>query len=592
MSNNYDEYEYDDDYSGSNRTRKSSSDFLAKFGIALLIISAIIIVIMLVKGCSNSNKGKKENNNNGDNGPEIIIPFDYESNLLEAGKKYFNNNMIELPTAIGECNQVTLQTLIINGLVSSEDFKKCNSVNTYVRVCKLENQALQYTPWFACNDKLSSEEYYESTEGTLNSIIADQTYVEFLFLPQVLKSKEDQLGPVEEFWKEDIKYVSYKTLDTKTYYRYRDELFKWRVTSKLYYSTSGDKADAKNVNEYYTSAPSGKYVYFDNKTTEAYKWYTTTSYKEYATTSKGEKAFSDKPIGDYTLYNNGIKVTMHKTRSVKGDRYATKYYACSTSTTSSYIVFQTTSCPSDHNPSYKVNRGTFYSCADPTSSSDTIYPDYKKYLNGQGLKSTDKCTAYSDWSTPINGACPNNTNSNTCVQVTVTFYNWYKIVDNGDRTYYPSGSSTASGEKVYYTSAPKAGAIKDQATKTTAYKWYMQNTTTTSNYTAIAPGGYVNVEQTGISKWSDWSKWSKSNPKISDGRNRQIESRVKIKLQEIKQTASTDWENVGIDYMSQDSLIKVFQNQGFNVSTLEDINNNGNIRYQVKMLVRNKREVR
>ena len=35
-------------------------------------------------------------------------------------------------------------------------------------------------------------------------------------------------------------------------------------------------------------------------------------------------------------------------------------------------------------------------------------------------------------------------------------------------------------------------------------------------------------------------------------------------------------------------MIRVLQNKGYNIGTLKDINNNGEIRYQMKMLVRNK----
>jgi len=577
MSNNYDEYEYDD---GSyNNDNKNGINLLNKIGIALLIIMAIIILLVLLKGCGNKNRN---NGGNGTDTDDIIVPeFNYETSLLEAGKKYFNNNQIEVPTSIGDCNSVTLQTLIINGLANREQFKECNSINTYVRVCKLENGSLQYTPWFACNDKLSSQEYSDSVEGTINNIIPDETYVDFLFLPQQLNKTKETLGPVEEVWKDDIKYVSYKTLATTTYYRYRDQLFKWNVTSKLYYTTAGEKADAAGVKEYYTSAPSGRHVYSDNKTTEAYKWYTTTSKKEYALTAKGAKAFSDKPIGDYNLNEGGVNVSFYKTRTVTGKRAPTKYYACSTSSTSPYLVFQKVNCPSDHNPEYKVLRDIFYSCADPNSGSESIL--------GQKVQSTDMCVTYSAWSDAIKGTCPSGTNSDTCVTVTVTFYNWYKIVDSGDRTYYPSGASSASGEKVYYTSAPVSGAIKDQASKTTAYKWYAESSSVTSNYTAIAPGGYINATKTNDSKWADWSKWSKSNPKISDGRNRQIESKVKIKLQEIKEVNSEDWANLSNDYISKEQLIRVFQNKGYNIGSINDINNNGDIRYQVKMMIRNKK---
>ena len=579
MSNNYDEYEYDDNsYSNDN---KNGLNLLNKIGIALLLIIAIIIILVLLKGCGN--KKKNSGNNSGDiiDGDIITPVFNYETALLEAGKKYFNTNTNEVPTAIGDCYNVTLQTLIMDGYLNSEDFKQCNSINTYVRVCKLENGSLQYTPWFACNDKLSSEEYGQTTDGTLNDIVPDVTYVDFLFLPQQLNKNKEELGPVEEIWKDDIKYVSYKTLATTTYYRYRDQLFKWNVTSKLYYTTSGEKTDASSVKEYYTSAPSGKHIYSDNKTTEAYKWYTTTSKKEYALTSKGAKAFSDKPIGDYNLNEGGVIVTMYKTRTVTGSRAPTKYYACSTSSTSPYLVFQKVNCPSDHNPEYKVLRDIFYSCADPNSGSESIL--------GQKVNSTDMCVTYSAWSDAKRGTCPAGTNSNTCIQVSATFYNWYKIVDSGDRTYYPSGASTAAGEKVYYTSAPVNGAIKDEASKTTAYKWYAQSATTTSNYTAVAPSGYTNATRTEDSKWGDWSKWNKSNPKTSDGRNRQIESKVKIKLQEIKSVTSNDWVDLSNEYITREQLIRVFQNKGYNIGSINDINNNGDIRYQVKMQIRNKK---
>ncbi len=571
MANNYDEYEYDD--SSYKRSKRDGSDFLFKFGVTLLIVSAIIIIILLITSCSNRRKDNKEEDS-GD--------FNYETTLLNAGKRYFQINRDENPESPGECAQVTLQTLIMQDYLSNDNFKQCNSVNTFVKVCMLENRTLQYTPWFVCNDKLSDEEYYESVEGDINSIVPDVTYVDFIFLPQVLQKTENQLGEVEEIWKDDIKYTSYKTLDTITYYRFRDELFRWNVTSKLYYTRAGERNDAKGVNEYYVSAPSGRYPYSDNKTTDAYKWYTTTSKKEYAMTADGVKAVSDKPIGDYTHNEGGIVYTLYKTRTVTGSREPTLYHACATSPTSDYLIFQPTDCPSDHNPKYKYQIYTFYSCADTTSSSESIL--------GQRVSAKDKCVKYSEWSSAKMGTCPGGKSSETCLQVSATFYNWYKIVDSGDRTYYPSGASTASGERVYYTSAPVEGAIKDQATRATAYKWYTQSTTTTSNYTAVAPSGYVSVARTNDSKWSDWSKWTKSNPKASDGRNRQVETKVKIKLQEIKSVESNDWQDLSVDYMTQDQMVRIFQNKGYNVSTLKDINNNGEIRYQMKMLIRNKRE--
>ncbi len=571
MANNYDEYEYDDN---ERDTGRNISTLAKKIGILLLIVFAIIIILFLIKGCSKTNKS---NNNN-------KKEFEYESSLLEAGKKYFENNSTELPTSVGACSTVTLQELIAKGLVEIAKYEKCNSLDTYVRVCELENMSLQYTPWFSCQDKTSDSEYGELTEGNVHNVIADQSYVEFKFMPEELQKEENELGPVEEVWKSDIKYVSYKTLATNKYYRYRDQLFKWKVTKNLYYTPNGEKTSASDVKEYYTSAPSSKYTNSDNKTTDAYKWYTTTSKKEYALNSNGEKAFSTKAIGDYNMYEGGVMKTAWRSRTVTGTKAPTTYYECSTSASSSYVIYQTSPCGMNGNKDYIYQRDIVYSCADPSSKTDSI----RGMIVGKG----GTCNTYSAWSSATldpNKAC-DTSKTDTCQSLTYTFYNWYKLVDSNDRTYYPSGASTASQENTYYTSAPVSGAIRDLSTKATAYKWYHTETSITDKYTAVAPSGNVSAEKTSDSKWGDWSKWSKSNPKISDGRNRQIESKVKIKLQEIKNTYSNDWKALDSNFMSEAQMISVLQNKGYKVGTLEDINNNGNIRYEVKMYLRNKKE--
>ena len=573
MANNYDEYEYDDNDS----ERVSSVATIAKkIGIILLIIVAIVIILFLIKGCSGKSNNAEYNGKN--------AKFEYESSLLEAGKTYFNNNSLEMPKSIGACSQVTLQELIAKGLVDIKKYENCNSIETYVRVCELENMSMQYTPWFSCNDKTSNTEYGELKEGNIHDVIADSSYVEFKFLPKVLQKQESSLGPVEEVWKSDIKYVSYKTLSTKTYYRYRDQLFKWNVTKKLYYTSSGEKSVASDVKEYYVSSPSSKYTNSDNKTTDAYKWYTTTSKKEYALNSNGEKAFSSKAIGEYTMYDGGVVKTAWQTRTVTGTKDPTKYNVCSIDATSSYVIFQTAPCGSTGNEKYKYLRDTIYSCADPSATDQSV--------KGMEVKKGEKCYTYSAWgNTTLDSAKACDINkTDVCRSVSVTFYNWYKLVDSNDRTYYPSGASTASGEKTYYTSAPVTGAIRDLSTKATAYKWYYTDSTVTSNYTAVAPSGYISTEKTSDSKWGDWSKWSTSNPKISDGRNRQIESKVKIKLQEIKDTYSSDWVALNEDYMTEKQMYSVLQNKGYNVATLDDINNNGDIKYEVKMYLKNKKE--
>ena len=197
------------------------------------------------------------------------------------------------------------------------------------------------------------------------------------------------------------------------------------------------------------------------------------------------------------------------------------------------------------------------------------------------------CHTYSAWSDPTATAC-DTTKTDVCQKATAYLYYWYKII-NEVRTYYPSGAKSASGENVYYTSSPKSGAIKDTKTAATAYKWYKETKTQSDDFSVLPPSGYT-ATKTDEYKWTDWSSWSTKNPKISDGRDRYIEKRVKIKLQEIKGKDNEGWQDMNSGYLTEQELITLYQNKGYKVNTLEDIVNNGEIRYQIKLFVRNKKE--
>ena len=154
-------------------------------------------------------------------------------------------------------------------------FKGYNSLNIrdLVKVCRLENEKLHFVPWLVCTDKESDKEYDESKEGTMNDVVADKSYIDFRYLPMVLKKGDQKLGKEEELWKEDIKYDAYKTISTTTYYRYKDQQFKWNLVDKIYYTSTGTKTNASDVKEYYTSSPASGYDKNSDNAT-AYKWYT------------------------------------------------------------------------------------------------------------------------------------------------------------------------------------------------------------------------------------------------------------------------------------------------------------------------------
>ena len=171
------------------------------------------------------------------------------------------------------------------------------------------------------------------------------------------------------------------------------------------------------------------------------------------------------------------------------------------------------------------------------------------------------CNKYSEWGNPTRTQCDTR-NQLICQSLTITFYKWYKLEAGTTRSYYPSGSTTAGGEKVYYTEAPIKDAIKDTTTKATAYKWYRETKSRTDYYSAVAPSGYATATKT------------------------------KIRLQEIKSETNNNWINLADDYVTEERLISIFKEKGYDVKTLEDITNNGQIRYQLKMFVRNKKETR
>ena len=562
MANNYDNYGYEDD------KYNERSSLLRRLLIILMIVFAIVLIILLIKGCSN----KKKNN----------VPdkkFDYEATLLEGAKKYFDSNYDKYPSNVGKCEDIELQALIERNYVNASDFSKCNTTNTYVNVCKMENGSYHFYPWLVCTDKNSSDEYGSERIGTYMDVVPNNTVVSFEFMPQKYETGDAILGEVEEAWKDEIKYSTYKTLSSTTYYRYRDRLFQWKLEKKTYYTKDGEVDNASSVKEYYSTSPSSSYTLKTGKT-DGYKWYTTNAKKVYAVDSKGTKLFSHNQITNYPYYDNGV-CTEYQTRTETGTTNAYHYYKCSKSKNSTtYKYLLNTKCEKDVD-GYTYQVDSFYTCG------------YGQWDEIEGMRvgsSSAQCKTYSTWKNSINTCDPSLA---TCRKIEpYCVYNWYRIDNESSRKYVPSGGSTASAEKIYYTSQPVNGAIKDTATKTTVYKWYKITTKNTTEYTALPPNGYDSAVRIGEYKYSDWTDYSKTNPKASDGRIREIEKRSKLKIQEIKGATNEGWNDIASSYMNENDLISFLQSKGYNVNSLDDIENNGDIKLKVQMLVRNKKENR
>ena len=64
--------------------------------ILLMLITVVVIALFVIRGCGKS---------------------DLSKNLLEAGKEYYVKDSSSLPTEKGECNTLTLETLINENLI-------------------------------------------------------------------------------------------------------------------------------------------------------------------------------------------------------------------------------------------------------------------------------------------------------------------------------------------------------------------------------------------------------------------------------------------------------------------------------------------
>lgn len=554
MSNNYEDYGYEDSYDDDNgsTTRK-------RVLIIILVVIAILLVIFLLKSCGNKQRPTQT--------PTTTqAVFSYENALLDAGKKYYENNTDELPKSIGDCTTVSLKTLGDRGLVNPDEFVRCNNETTLVRVCMLENNKLHYVPWLVCTDKTSDTEYNEPKEGTINDVVADKSYIEFKYLPMALKKGDQKLGKVEELWQDEIKYKSYKTVSTTKYYRYKDLQYTWNLVDKIYYTSKGEVTNSADVKEYYPVSPNNNYNLHSDKAT-AYKWYTVTNGTKEYYMANGAKAYSAVAPKGFPNKDVASELSTY-------ERYylPTHYYMCYNNT--GYVKYSTSKCGTGNSvdfPTYKNEE--FDSCVSTSSPSTTDIKNGKsKVVNGRCVISRTK-----------NDACASN--EKNCVKLTI--YQWYKVT-GGTRTYYPSMKSDAKLEKVYYAEAPVKDAIKDESTGTTAYKWYKEGTKRVSGYSSTAPKGYPDATKTSDSRWTEFTDWSSKKP--GSASYRKIESKTKVKLQEIQGTNEDSFEDIGTEYVTAEEMFKIYTDKGYKVASLDDISANGELKYKVKMFIRNKKE--
>jgi len=571
MSSKYDDEEYNE----------KNGEILKRLGLVILIIVIIILLFFLVKGCVNKNR-----NNSG----SPIVNKDLSTILLEAGKNYYKANSHYLPKYGGECNSISLYNLSQQGFIDKSKFASCNGETTYVKVCKLSNGKFQYVPFLYCTNNITENKYSSWKDGEESNIIADSTDVKFLFQAEYLNTLTSDLGPVETMWEDEIKYKNYKIVGSTKYYRYRDLQYIWNIKTSNYYPNN--LTEASKVREYYTASPAAGYTNKSNQNNSVAKYFSTTQEKIYWTDASGvKKCSSTAPDNVYIYRDNPVYDTRYSSTtwtetSKPVSAPNVEYWKCARPSDLNHGILSVKPCNQQtENPDYTVTVGHLYSCdggITDVGESGVCY----RCTDGQGLKATrDSCGYYGEWTAWSYNAC-DITQTDLCEARTKVKYNWYKL-GKGERTYYPSGSKTASGEKVYYAQAPVSGLIRDEETVTTGWKWYKNVETQTSTYYATSPK--LGATKTNKSKWSDFSVWSTIKPdSLGTAGTREIQSKTKVELRQIISSNNSEWKVFNNEYLTLEELINQLKDKGYNVNSLDDIMLSGELRYKTKLLIRNK----
>ncbi len=561
----------DENYLSEEQEKKDKRMQTIKYiGISLLIILIVIIILFLLKGCN----VKKDKNG------------DLINNLLEAGKEYYDNNEYLMPASKGDCSTVSLKILKDYELLDKDEYEECDESATLVKVCKLESGSYHWVPLLTCDSYKSDDHYLSWKEGDESDLIDGKSDVRFLYLGKYLDLTNASLGEVKELWKSDITLTNYKTLKVTNYYSYRDKEYIWNLNTKYYYTSTGDKTKASDVKEYYKTSPKSGYTKKDSEDATVAKWFTVVSggARVYWEDEDGNPYSKNQPSPEYNYYTGGKYETVYASRTfTKTGEVSTKapthMWECASTEPGVYNMYLYEACGEDSdNPTHTIYVRDFYTCdngVSTTSPTSTCSYCTTGQLNGDKTA----CGTYTKWVQV--DSCTGG--ADVCQSIVITVYKWYKI-ENEVRSYYPSTSATASGEKVYYKTAPVSGAQKDLLTQTTGYKWYKTVSGQTSDYSVKSPE--EGATKTSKYRWTSWTNYSTVKPSATS--DREIKSKQKIKFQEILSTTTEEnWKNLSDDYLTEQEMITKFTELGKTVTSLSDISASGDMKYELKLYYRN-----
>ncbi len=424
MYDNYNEEINTNENANYDYDEKQEKPWLKILLVILAVAVVLIIIFLLLKACGGGGSDKK--------------PETKEDVLVEAAKEYYKRYEGELPSNVGECVTVTLETLLKENVVSKPAlFDDCSKSKTFVTVCKT-NDGYTYTPTLVCGEKIKYYYPDDQTDATL----------------------------VKEFY---IKapHPDYTLSDNET-----SGVAKWYLenSKETYYNGYASEAP----NGYPNRGEEGKPIVKISLTKPEAKSYRTISgpVTLYSTRSKTIPTNCSNPTTEVV----GLPMVEDKMPYAFGSYCAREVKFCM-GTDVVFVPYPNT-CGSSQ-PDYNYLCGKAYTCdgtdkVDPNVPCSTEKKCATGKLNADGTKCVvETCSvAYGKWSEWSTSKCIGG--SDVCKTTTGYTYSdkvwkWYQ---EAGRSYYPSGSATASGEDTYYLEAPVEGAIKDTATITTGYHYY------------------------------------------------------------------------------------------------------------------------
>ena len=297
--------------------------------------------------------------------------------------------------------------------------------------------------------------------------------------------------------------------------------------TKYYYPN--DLTNIDEVKEYYAAIPSSGYSGQDDEQT-GYKWYTEEKVNNYWNNG----AYSSTQPSGYINKGNSTTSTKYSIERPSSASYrvieeVTLYRTQKVAYPFRYICDSTgvvSDQPCDDSVEQPV---TIFTC----NGVDIVEVTAEQIIN----RDFPACGEWSEWTTE---SCTTSytggikCQSSEGYRYTDTMWTWYR--EDNVRSYYPSGSSSADGENTYYISSPTTGAIKDETTEAIVHKYYKLEEGTT-----------------GENSFEEWLP-------VIDG------------------------------YVELDEMLEAFQELGYDVYSLNDINKFDQIRYQFQMQYRNLNE--